>query len=396
MPGSKTFNEYVEYIDREDVVLSVTVNRESDDLNDFDLDHSYLDYMGDEEKQGSLFTEYKDEVGEEEKKKLKKQFALAQENGSPLWQDVISFDNKWLEQYEVYDATSKQLNEDKLKNVVRESVNEMLKAEQMEESAVWTAAIHYNTDNIHVHIATVEPEPTRKKQKIFNKDTEMWEEQYRAKRKQSSLDKMKSKVANMIVDRSKQRNRIDGLIRGAVADKRERTVKANMLNGMGRQFLRAIEKMPSDKRQWMYAYQSVNEARPHIDAVVDMYLEKYHKKEMKELHLLLDEEVEVMKELYGEGSDYKKYKQTKLDDLKKRMGNAVITEMKNYQKKMDASGFRKVHQNRFSFAHSHNWQQRGELDRAIRQLNFRMRKTYHDFQKDRNLEEFDRMLDGYE
>lgn len=31
------------------------------------------------------------------------------------------------------------------------------------ENATWSAAIHYNTDNIHVHVATVEPAPCRQK-----------------------------------------------------------------------------------------------------------------------------------------------------------------------------------------------------------------------------------------
>lgn len=29
------------------------------------------------------------------------------------------------------------------------------------ENAVWSGAIHYNTDNLHVHVAVVEPVPQR-------------------------------------------------------------------------------------------------------------------------------------------------------------------------------------------------------------------------------------------
>ncbi|ODV56322.1 hypothetical protein BG258_10620 [Lysinibacillus fusiformis] len=90
------------------------------------------------------------------------------------------------------------------------------------DSAVWSAAIHYNTDNLYVHIATVEPIPTRVKKWTMNLETGKWEEQVRAKRKQGSLDKMKSKVANLIMDRTKERNLVTDLIRGSVNLKKEK------------------------------------------------------------------------------------------------------------------------------------------------------------------------------
>ena len=41
----------------------------------------------------------------------------------------------------------------------------MLEKENLQNS-VWSGAIHYNTDNIHIHVATVEPSPLRKKEII--------------------------------------------------------------------------------------------------------------------------------------------------------------------------------------------------------------------------------------
>ncbi|WP_280157291.1 relaxase MobL [Virgibacillus chiguensis] len=75
-------------------------------------------------------------------------------------------------------------------------------------------------------------------------------------------------------------------------------------------------------------YESVNDARPYIDEMVFIYLETNHATEMQELNQLLDEQVEISKQLYGEDSKHEAYKQTKLNDLKKRMGNAVLTEMR--------------------------------------------------------------------
>lgn len=385
---------FVEYVDRDDAKEQIKKDLNVDELSAEELYFMYMNYMGDEEKRGELFTAHLDKLDEDEFEKIKNAFALAQQNESPMWQDVISFDNAWLEEQGMYNSKRAQLNEVKMKEVVREAVNELLKNEKMETSAVWTAAIHYNTNNIHVHIATVEPHPTREKKWFRDKKTGKWSEQYKAKRKQKSLDKMKSKVANMIVDRTEQRNRIDGIIRGTIERKREGHLDLSSYRKTKILFLKALEKLPEDRRQWQYGYQTINEARPYIDEIVDIYLNSFHKTEIKELDSLLDEEVQVMKELYGEGSRHEKYKQTKLDDLRKRMGNAVLAEMRAYDKRETMLQYQKKSPQRFFY--EKRWQSRSGLDNAIRNLNFRMRKSYHDYQKDKNLEEFDRMLDGYE
>lgn len=57
-------------------------------------------------------------------------------------------------------------SEKKIYEATRKAVSKMLKSEGL-ENAVWSAAIHFNTDNIHVHIATVEPELMRKKKEYI-------------------------------------------------------------------------------------------------------------------------------------------------------------------------------------------------------------------------------------
>src|SRR5699024_440414 len=123
---------------------------------------------------GELFTNEDDFLTEDKKKEMKKYFQLAQKNKSPMWQDVISFDNDWLEKQGLYHSETNEVDEMKLKNVVRESMTALLKSEYMNDTAKWTASIHYNTDNIHVHIATVEPIPTREKIKYYDKETKEW------------------------------------------------------------------------------------------------------------------------------------------------------------------------------------------------------------------------------
>lgn len=151
-PDSSVFSGYIDYIDRDQAVRN-------EHIADFSI---YTDYMDNPEKTTDLFTAYSDHLSTQEKQNYKKLYQKAQDNGSPMWQTVISFDNRWLEEHGLYDSDSGYLSVKTLKSYTRSAIEKMLKPEGL-ENAVWTAAFHYNTDNLHIHIATVEPTPTRKK-----------------------------------------------------------------------------------------------------------------------------------------------------------------------------------------------------------------------------------------
>ena len=59
--------------------------------------------------------------------------------------------------------------------------------------AVWTASFHYNTDNIHIHFATVEPYPTR--------EFMMYQGQIERREdfKRKNIEVAKSKVVNELM-----------------------------------------------------------------------------------------------------------------------------------------------------------------------------------------------------
>ena len=163
---SKYFAGYIGYMDREEAVRK-------EHIEDFDLFSEYMGYMGNRtktktsgqtEKISGLFTSDADVLTGDEIGKLKDVYKQAQKNGSLMWQTVISFDNNWLAEMGVYDRGTHILDEKRMRTAVRTSVNAMLQNENL-ENAVWSAAFHYNTDNIHVHIAAVEPEPMREKRR---------------------------------------------------------------------------------------------------------------------------------------------------------------------------------------------------------------------------------------
>ena len=91
-------------------------------------------------------------------------FKTAHENGSIMWQDVISFHNPWLEEQGIYDAKTKTLDE-KVNGCDTACDERNAEKGGVRKSSTWSAAIHFNTNNIHIHVATVEPFPTRERGK---------------------------------------------------------------------------------------------------------------------------------------------------------------------------------------------------------------------------------------
>ncbi|MBD8847987.1 MobP2 family relaxase [Priestia megaterium] len=309
----KAFQDYVDYVDRDDAKKEQEAHEKLFTL--------YQDYMDNPDKTSSLFTEQSNQLNDEEKKQLKKLFEKAQKNNSIMWQDVITFHNPWLQENGLYDARTHTVDEKKLMDITRQSMKEMLKRERLNESAVWSAAIHYNTGNIHIHIATVEPQPTRE----------------RGKRKPKTLDAMKSTVVNQILNRGEQQQKINELIRNDMVGKKKQDSSLRWRNrDIQPLFLQIYNHLPEDKRQWQYSYRTLKPMKPFIDVLSQKYIEKYHRNEYQQLLGKLDKEVEVLKKAYGEGKEdekrYKDYKQTKIDDLYKRMGNAFLKEMKDYDK----------------------------------------------------------------
>lgn len=315
----KDYGGYIDYIDREET------------HNELDLKSinyaEYLEYMDSKNRKKEkdkttvkLFTEDKDILSDEDKEKLKDAYRIAQERGSYLWKDVFSFDNEWLEENKYYNSETKQLNEGKIREAIREAMSLRIEKENLNE-AVWTADIHYNTDNIHIHTSLVELEPSKKKGKL----------------KPQTLGKMKSAFVNSLVDRNEEHDKINELMREKIVN-RKKDINTFRDKEMKKQFINIIKLLPEDLRQWQYAYNSIDEARPLIDNLSKYYINNYCKEDFNELDKLLDVEVDEYKRLYGEGREgkekgkYNDYKTNELDYLYKRMGNAFLTEMRSYAK----------------------------------------------------------------
>ncbi|MBS6503357.1 MAG: hypothetical protein KH415_17350 [Clostridium sp.] len=309
--SDRVFSSYIDYIDRDEATRAYK-------FDEFSL---YNDYMDNPEKLGSIFTSDKDYLTEKEKSNLKDKFRLAQKNKSLMWQDVFSFDNDWLIEHGYYDSETHVLDEEKIRGAVRRCMNNHLDKCNM-DTAIWSASFHYNTDNIHVHIATVELTDNPRK---------------RGKRTKSELSKMKSNFINELRHREKEYQKINELIRENIVKDREKFISSDD-KFLKEKTLELLKKLPDNKRYWQYGYNKINNVKPLLDAISKHYIEIYHKEDYKELMKRLTLEELELKRVYGEGQEgkekdrYKDYKKNKEKELLKRMGNSILKELRDYVK----------------------------------------------------------------
>lgn len=312
-PESDVFCNYLDYLDREEAKRDHAIHK-------FNL---FNEYMGNPEKSTGLFTADKDSLTLEEKREIKSVFEVAQANESLMWQTVISFDNRWLDKNGIYDMGNKVLDERKLKEVTRIAISRLLKSEGLEH-AIWSAGIHYNTDNIHVHIAIVEPYPVRGKMLYRGS----WE--VRGKFKKSNIDKCKSAVVNEIMQTREMNLRINNIIRKDIVQyMKSRELVSDPV--MKEKFLGLCEKVPDLPGNVMhYNNKAMGPYRGYIDEISRLFLDNYIPEKYEELLELLEHQGRLYEEAYG-GNNYGFYKEDKLYDLMQRMGNAVLKSAKDYR-----------------------------------------------------------------
>ncbi|EQK39994.1 hypothetical protein C672_3562 [[Clostridium] bifermentans ATCC 638] len=322
---SSKFGKYIDYINREEAVRSK--HFKVFNINKLD---GYNNYMENPEKSKGIFTQNKSELTKTEREELKNIFTLAQKNNSIMWQDVISFNNEWLEKNGLYKSETGWINEGAIQDSIRRGMALVLKEEGMEQSGVWSASMHFNTDNIHVHIALVEPYPTKTYKRFTDKKTG---KEYTARvgnRKAKTLDKFKSKVANNLLERDKELAKISELIHKKIAPKTLK-LKPSLDMQMLKVYNEIYKSLPNDMRLWKYNNNAMSQLRPQINSVIDMYLKSNHPDDFKELDKALIEEMKFREDIYGTGDkDYKRYEDyrtNKHQELYAKLGNAMLREM---------------------------------------------------------------------
>ncbi|MFG1577851.1 MobP2 family relaxase, partial [Staphylococcus aureus] len=237
-------------------------------------------------------------------------FRNAQQNNGIMWKEVISFDNEALIKEGLFDPNTKLLDEQKFRTSTRKMMERFEDREGLKNNFKWGASIHYNTDNIHVHVAGVENNVTRERGKI----------------KQSTIDSMKSTFANSLFDISGERKAINDFIRGRIVKGLKENDDTNFDKKFKKQYKKVQDKLKDiPKNQWNYNNNSLKHIRPEIDKITDMYIKQYHPKEFEDFKDKLFQQTNIYKSTYGENSNYNNYTYTKIDDLYSRSGNTILS-----------------------------------------------------------------------
>lgn len=400
----KPFGEYINYIDRDNAT-------KRDALEKYNLFGEYIGYMENEEKtvQGhykdgtekvsSLFTRNSDNLSAQERTEMKQLFMKAQENGSNMWQTVISFENSYLAASGIYDPETGYLNEKVLMAAGRKAICAMLDKEGL-QNAVWTASFHYNTDNIHIHVATVEPTPMREKcyfreweknengrirmrkdpetgrmervPKLDINGNQIVSERYKGRFKGESIKTLKSVLASELDQDKDSTLEITNLLRGIVNDKKEQQlIKDPVFRDKLMEIYKEIKASGTERRYWNYNQKSFTEIKPKIDDLSD---------------------------LFRGSNDYKKNKlYDRKEGLYTRLGNAILKELQNYDRYLEnaetGGSFHKPDIKKYSRT-GQLLRSRREFERGLKRLQRDMQYNYSKWQNQAEHEKLEREIES--
>lgn len=427
--SGKAFQSYIDYIDRNSATKKANINK-------YNLFDDYLDYMSDEDKTVSLsykqgtndisniFTDNSNALSEDEKKSLKKNFIDAQENGSNMWQTVISFENEFLEKQGLYSERERYLDEPRLQAAARKAIKNMLVNEKL-DNATWAASFHYNTDNIHIHIAIVEPVPEREMHyyrqwekdsegkiiRRYNPDTgkkeripimdgygnQIKELKYKGTFKNKSLQLLKSTMVNELDLDKSQVKELTGLMRDVVTAKKERQLLKDdhfrkQLAGI---YMDLVES-GVERKNWNYNQNLIRDIKPKIDDLSGLYIAKYHSDDFIKITSKIKDLEAKHKELYGGEQDlFNKRVHTDKDSLYARLGNAILKELKEYDRDFGSvdNGYTGVVYKTETIARP----SKSDLIKQTSHNDFRSaayylkRSMYYQYEKWRNMREFEKL-----
>lgn len=298
-------NDYLSYMERPDAFIA-KAKAESG--------YDFSDYMANPEKSDGLFTVDKDCLTAEEVEQYRQLEIQSVKEGCPKYIQVVSFDNEFL--IENHIMVNGVVDKAKLRNTFRKAMSALIENEPKLDPAncYWTAAIHTNTDNIHIHSALVEYHRLEDRCKKY-RDKDLLS--------LSAMNRLKSIMLNDLTETKDEKliehTRIERELLLPALKKAFTNTTAQMLE------LRRI--LPSDGG-WQYNRPKMKRFRPQIDAVVNNIINS--DTNLKQLFTTyrqsLDSLSEHYKEVYGADklNQYVNYTVNTLNDFYGRAGNALL------------------------------------------------------------------------
>ncbi|MFT9075991.1 relaxase MobL [Ethanoligenens sp.] len=273
-------------------------------------------YMGNNEKTDGLFDANMDLLEDRDKRDYSEMFNAAQAADSCLYQTVISFDNDYLRAHGVDFSSVDGLHD--IKNMTRLAVSDLIANSHLDErNAIWTGAIHTNTDNIHVHIAIAEIEKTKSLRDMLP---------------EKAIDKMKSRVANMLMGDEKIIQLSDYLHKELPHEIGTAALEA------GNELTALARLLPADC-SWQYNRPSMALYRSKINQCVDTIIRSNPELAAKYADAmgLLEEYRQDVLDVYGHGKHSDRSQDmvdNKLADFYARAGNQLLAEAKELKRDM--------------------------------------------------------------
>lgn len=291
------FQEYIDYMNR-----SYATEKQTDDVT-------------------AIFTQDANYLQREKVTELKEKLEQAHENGSLLWQGVISFDNEFLAAQGLYDRATGRVDQQAIKTVMRDVIPKMIAKEGLSESAFWWGNIHLNTDNIHVHFGISEIES--KREKFFYQPRHRME--YRGNFSQKTIQKCKSDVFHGLIN-DKTRSallRKEQILANLKADLIDQVVQENrVVRSTEKNFLeQAYNHLPFQKK-WRYGSNAKDFAVSKF--FLDKYLDSYFEHDGKSLYQEFLQETRDFLQTY-EGA-YSAEKNQTYEKLRKIDGQVIRTQ----------------------------------------------------------------------
>lgn len=320
----------------------------------------YIDYMNrsyatakQTSNKTAVFNQHKNHLSQEEVRQLKNQLETAYQNGSLLWQGVLSFDNSFLAKHGLYDMETGQVDQAAIKNVLRTAMPHLIQREGLSSDAFWWGNIHLNTDNIHIHFGLSEVESAR--EKIFYAPRGRME--LRGNFSQKSIQGLKSEIFHGLLN-DQTRSRL--LRQEQVLANLKTDLLRNVLQGhqvataAEKNFLeQAYNHLPQNKN-WRFKSNAKDFATSKF--FLNRYLDSYFENEGKEVYDNFIKETRTFLEEYRTayssddhrsyervryvdgkpikqtvstaGYDMEKLLKRRENDLRERLGNAILKQFK--------------------------------------------------------------------
>ncbi|MBQ9531610.1 MAG: SEL1-like repeat protein [Eubacterium sp.] len=276
-------------------------------------DYDMYDYMANSEKSDGLFTADKDCLTAAEVENYRSFEIQSRSEGCPKYVQVVSFDNSFLEENHI--MVNGTVDKDKLRTAFRKAMAALIETEPKFDpsNCYWTAAIHTNTDNVHIHSALIEYHRKEDRCKTC-RDKDLISV--------DAMNKLKSVMMNYLNetnDVTKEHTRIE-----------RELLLPSLKKAFTNPTLQMIElrrTLPSEGG-WQYNRPKMKRFRPQIDEVVNSIINSND--EIKGLFQnymsSLDGLTEYYKDMYGEGqqAQYVNYKVNTLNDFYARAGNSLL------------------------------------------------------------------------